>query len=143
VRYWDASAVVPLVVEEPSSAVVREWLREDGHMVTWALTRLELASAVERRARQGVLSADSRREVLARFTKLAQHWDEVTDIVAVVRLGLPLLSRHSLRAADAAQLASALLLGEGDPASVYFVCLDQRLAETAEREGLSVVTWSA
>ena len=104
-RYWDASALVPLVVAEPASDRVREWLAEDGHIITRVWTCTEIVSAVERRSREGALSRMERREVLGRFDALAGDWDEVTDILAVRSRANALLARHPLRAADAASLA--------------------------------------
>ncbi len=46
-----------------------------------------------------------------------------------------LLLSHPLRSADAQQLAAALIWCEEKPAGQDFVCLDQRLRESAEREG--------
>ena len=135
-RYWDASALVPLVVEEEATRRARAWLAEDPTIVTWAWTRVELAGAVERRARQGELSQAQRRAALSRFDELARSWDEVVDLFAVRARALALLARHDLRAADAAQLAAALLAAEQDPAGLVFVCLDGRLAAAADREGL-------
>lgn len=142
-RYWDASAIVPLVIDEPRTTLVRAWAAQDPLIITWAWTRVELASAVERRARDGSISAAERREALARFAALAEAWDEVTDLLAVRSRAIPLLGRHPIRAADSAQLAAALLLAESDPASVEFVCLDERLALAAEREGLRLADPSA
>ena len=34
-RYWDASALVPPVVDEPASGFAREWLAEDERIITW------------------------------------------------------------------------------------------------------------
>ena len=34
-RYWDAAALVPLVVDEPASSLAREWLAEDERIITW------------------------------------------------------------------------------------------------------------
>ena len=76
---------------------------------------------------------------MARFDRLAAAWDEVSDLIAVRARALGLLARHDLRAADAAQLGAALLAAEDDPASLEFVCLDQRLADAADREGLRVL----
>lgn len=135
-RYWDASALVPLVIEEEGTERTRSWLGEDPSIVTWAWTRVELASAVERRVRQGELSRDQRRVVLSRFDELAGSWDEVVDLIAVRARALALLARHDLRAADAAQLGAALLTAEQDPAGLTFVCLDERLTMAADREGL-------
>ena len=135
-RYWDASALVPLIVEEESTLRARAWLTEDSTIVTWAWTRVELAGAVERRARQGELSQAQRRAALSRFDELARAWDEVVDLFAVRAKALALLARHDLRAADAAQLAAALVCAEQDPAGLVFVCLDGRLGTAADREGL-------
>lgn len=53
VRYWDASALVPLVVAEDTTAEVRQLLRADGDVVTWVWTIVEIVSAIERRSREG------------------------------------------------------------------------------------------
>lgn len=139
-RYWDASALVPLVIAETASGPVREWFRHDSRLVTWAWTSVELTSAVERRARSGMVSRQERRACLDRFAELARAWDEVVDLPAVRSRALALLARHSLRAADAAQLGAALLVAEGDPASLTFVCLDEQLSTAADREGLRVLS---
>lgn len=138
-RYWDASALVPLVVAEPASDAVRSQLAEDGHIVTWAWSRTEIVSAVERRTREGRLSRTLRREVLERFSRFAENWDEVTEILAVRARANALLARHPLRAADAGQLAAALLVQEQLAAPLAFVCLDARLAYAAELESLRVI----
>ena len=139
-RYWDASALVPLVVVEPETERVRSWLTEDEHVVTWAWTLTEIASAVERRAREASLSRPQRREALDRIGSLAQSWDEVTDVLAVRSRANALLARHPLRAADAGQLGAALLVQEQLAGTLSFVCLDQRLSLAAERESLRVVS---
>jgi len=138
-RYWDASAVVPLLIAEPTSATVRQWLAQDPGIVTWTWTRVELASAVERRSRQGVLTREQRRSCLDAFAGIAELWDEIVDLAAVRARAMALLSRHPLRAADAAQLGAALLVADGDPSTLTFVCLDEPLARAAEREGLRVL----
>ena len=138
-RYWDASALVPLVVAETESDRVRGWLAEDGHIVTWAWTRTEIVSAIERRTREGLLSRPQRREVLGRFDDLAGQWDEVTDMLAVRSRANSLLARHPLRAADAGQLGAALLVHEQSAEPLTFVCLDQRLSSAAELEGLRIL----
>lgn len=135
-RYWDASALVPLVAAEPGTEDARAWLREDPGIVTWAWTRVEIASAVERRSREGHLTRAERRHTLERFRALADAWDEVTDVLAVRSRALGLLARHPLRAADAAQLGAALVVGDELGSPLPFVCLDERLAIAAEREGL-------
>jgi len=137
VRYWDSSALVPVVIAEPETQRMRSLLDEDPNIVTWAWTRVELASAVERRYREGELSRDQRRAALARFAELAEVWDEVTDVLVVRRRALAVLARHPLRAADAAQLGAALAVAPETGGPLGFVCLDERLHEAAEGEGLA------
>ena len=138
-RYWDASALVPLIVAEPATEAVRSWLAEDGHIVTWAWTRTEIVSAIERRTREELLSRTHRRELLERFAAFADSWDEVTEVLAVRVRANALLARHPLRAADAGQLGAALLVQEQMAEPLSFVCLDSRLAYAAELESLRVI----
>ena len=139
-RYWDASAVIPLFMEEAGTALVRSWLAEDGSMAVWALTRLEVVSAIERRARDCHLNASQRVWALDTCEKLLKTAHELSDVLAARSRALPLLGRYALRAADAAQLGAALLLAESDVSSLPFVALDRRLAEAARREGFRVLT---
>ena len=138
-RYWDASALVPLVVAESDSEAARTWLSEDDHIVTWVWTRTEIIGAIERRAREGSLSRLQRRDVLERFNAFADSWDEVTEVLAVRSRATALLARHPLRAADAGQLGAALLVREQLASPLTFVCLDQRLSSAAELESLRVI----
>lgn len=138
-RYWDASALVPLIVAEPGTELVRSWLEADSEIVTWAWTRVEITSAIERRTREGALSRQDRRQILDRLNSFANTWDEVSEILAVRSRANLLLARHPLRAADAGQLGAASLVNEQlGGGSLSFMCLDRRLSEAAEMEGLAV-----
>ncbi len=139
-RFWDASAVVPLIIEEANTALVRTWLDEDVDVALWGLTRMEVVSAIERRAREGRLTASQRIAGLQRMATFADAAHEVTDLLAVRTKGVPLLARHAIRAADAAQLGAALAIAEADPGTLTMVVLDRRMAEAAAREGLAVLT---
>lgn len=140
-RFWDTSAIVPLLVLEQGSKLVRGWLSEDADMVLWGLTRLELVAAIERRAREGRLAAADRAAALVRAERITNDAHEVSDLLAVRVRGISLLARHSIRTADAAQLGAALLVADPDPWSLTLVVLDRRLAAAGLREGLRVLTW--
>ena len=45
-RFWDSSGIVPLLVEEASSASMRAHLRADGDLVVWWATPVECVSAL-------------------------------------------------------------------------------------------------
>ena len=138
-RYWDASALVPLIVVETDSELVRTWLSEDEAIVTWVWSRTEVTSAIERRTREGEISRSQRRQALGRLDAFSNTWDEIADVLAVRSKAEALLSRHPLRAADAGQLSAALLLQEYLGGTLSFACLDQRLRAAAQVEGLEVL----
>ena len=54
-RFWDSSAIVPLVCREAQSARCRSWLRADPVMIVWALAATEVVSALARKRREGAL----------------------------------------------------------------------------------------
>lgn len=137
--YWDSSALVPLLLEEDSSKQTEQWLAQDHRIATWAWSRVEVTSAIERRVREGVLSRLQRREALQSLMEFAERWYEVTDLLAVRLRASALLARHALRAVDAGQLGAALLVNESYPGPLSFVCLDHRLSLAAELESLRVL----
>ena len=137
-RYWDASALVPLCVAEPSSATLRR-LALTGSIITWCLSPVEIVSAIERRSRQGALSAPARDAALKNLAELAESWTEITALAAVRQRAVRVLAIHALRAADALQLAAALLAAGDQPSRCEFVCVDARLREAAAREGFQTV----
>ena len=138
-RFWDSSALIPLVVAESQTKRVERWLREDPAVMVWTLTRVELCSALARRRRAEPLAARrlaaARREVFSAW----EQWTEVTAVEIVRRHAERLLEAHSLRAADALQLAAALVAAEELPVSLTFVTLDRQQGEAAEREGFAVL----
>jgi predicted nucleic acid-binding protein len=137
VRYWDASALVPLCVMEPATAAARE-IVADG-IVTWSMSAVEIASAIERRARERKLTDVDRAAARAALDDLAAAWTEIAALGAVRDRAVRLVATHPLRAADAMQLAAALLAVSDRPAGHDFVCTDDRLRQAASREGFRVL----
>ena len=136
-RYWDASALVSLCVEEDDSTRLRRLAGEA--IVTWAMSRVEIASAIERRSREHRLTAEGRLQAMTALHELADSWTEIHSIAPVSDRALRLLAIHPLRAADAMQLAAALVAVLERPRGHEFVCTDQRLCEAASREGFGVL----
>lgn len=60
-RFWDASAVIPLCVSDPNSETMRKLAREDEAMVVWWGTIVECHSAFSRLRRVGDLEPSGRR----------------------------------------------------------------------------------
>jgi predicted nucleic acid-binding protein len=63
---------------------------------------------------------------------------EIPASTAVRDQSIRLLRVHPLRAADALQLAAALIAATFQPDSLEFISLDGRQSEAAEREGFRV-----
>lgn len=139
-RFWDSSAIVPLLVEDPASAEVLEEFEHDPQIVAWWSTETECASAILRKERERVIDQPDVTTALHRLSALVEGWQEVQPTVHVRRTSIRLLRVHQLRAADALQLAAAIVVADGHPASLGFVTRDARLADAATREGFSVVT---
>jgi hypothetical protein len=135
VRFWDSSAIVPLLVAEPARESVLARLVEDPEMVVWWGTPVECASALARREREGLLSASDATRALDRLRELSLAWNEVLPSEAVRGTAQRLLRVHPLRAGDALQLAAAVIACEHEPLSFAFMSLDERLNEAAQREG--------
>jgi uncharacterized protein len=136
-RFWDASAVVPLLLEQPASARARTLLAEDPAVVIWWGTPVECASALARLRRDGHLSTADEAAANARAEAYRLGWYEMLPGDSLRAQALRVLRLHPVRAADALQLAAALEWS-GTPASGSMVTFDERLAEAATREGLAV-----
>lgn len=141
-RFWDSSALVPLLVEEETTKALQAlFLPEDGLLVWWG-SIVECASAISRLERDTNLTPREASKSLNRLEAMATTWNEVTPSEMVRQAAVRSLRVHSLRAADALQLAAAFVASEGRPRTLQLVCLDERLALAAEREGFNVIDGS-
>lgn len=138
-RFWDSSAVVPLVVPEMSSDACRRLLVADPEVLVWVLTPVEVLSAIHRRARAGELDSGAHDASQQRLDILRSGWDEIQDIELVRARAERILAVHGLRAADALQLAAALTASAERPRDVELVSLDRQLNDAARREGFTVL----
>ena len=136
--FWDSSAVVPLLVAETQSDVLAALLSDDKEMTIWWATPLECQSAVHRRHRETPIDAPALAAATDRLRALVEHADSVSPTDEVRRRAARLVAVHPLRAADALQLAAALIWCEEQPHGETFVCLDARLRDAAHREGFDI-----
>lgn len=137
-NFWDSSAIVPLLLGERMTPIVRTILAGDRQVHVWWGTEIECVSTIARLEREGVdpaIIASS----FARLSAMREDWSEVTPGSLVRDTARRLLRVHPLRAADALQLAAALVLADQDPSSVSVVSLDDRLRDSARREGFLLV----
>lgn len=138
-RFWDSSAVVPLLVQQEASARCERWLKEDRDAVLWTLTPVEISSALRRLVREGALAERAASQAEVRVEQLVRACVLVVDVEGVKARARRLLRLHALRAADAMQLGAAIAWAADAPAGRTLCTFDDRLALAASREGFDVL----
>lgn len=137
--FWDSSALVPLLVPEPQSAALAALIAGDKEATIWWGTPLECHFALHRRHREHPLPPADMSGAIERIRTVVEHADTVSPSDELRRRAARLLAVHPLRAADALQLAAALLWCEEQPHTEGFVSLDERLRDAAVKEGFTVL----
>ncbi len=138
-KFWDASAIIPLCVDEEQTQIVRDLAQKDGAFIVWWGSIVESYSAFARLRRDRSLSPDDEGEVLTVLSELADAWTEIEPSDDIREITRRLLRNYPLRAADSLQLAAAIVWCDKTPKGHHFVCLDKRLREAAVREGFTVL----
>jgi predicted nucleic acid-binding protein len=133
--FWDSSALVPLLAYEDATERMRAHYLADPEVAVWWATRVECASAIARVERDGGFDPSGATEAFRRLDALAPGWIEIEPIHEVREVARRYLRVHSLRAADAQQLAAAFVAAERRPPTLTIVTLDDRLRAAAEKEG--------
>lgn len=136
--FWDSSAIIPLLVPEATSNRLREAWDAEASAVVWWGTLVECESALARRRREG-LGEDHLNAGRASLAELLEFWTEVPASPRLRETAVHVIQRHALRAADAFQLAAALLAAAGEPRSLPLVTLDVRLRSAAVAEGFPLL----
>src|SRR5262249_17828241 len=138
-EFWDASAIVPLLVAQPSPPRLQGVVQRDSALLVWWGSEVECVSAVARLERDRLLDPQAIRLALDELNRLAQGWHEIDPSDAIRETAVRFLRVHPLRAADALQLAAAFVAAERRPPSLEIVTLDDRLGAVARKEGFVVV----
>ena len=139
-RFWDTSAIVPLLADEPRTPLGRRLFRQDQAMVVWTLTRTEAFSALCRKRGEGKLDKAAFEKARTKLAAMARYWLEIEDLLEVRGYAERFLNEHSLRAADALQLGAAWCHALGQPKRREFVVFDGPLLDVANEVGFQVIT---
>ncbi len=137
-KFWDASAVVPLLLPEQQSDYCLQILKGDQEVLLWCMSRVEVVSALTRRLREQSLTPDQFQAAKTRFRQILESSYQITALERVMNRAVRLLEVHTLRAADACQLASSLIATQEDPDRLPIICFDEHLTEAAMKEGFIV-----
>ena len=137
-KFWDSSAITPLLVVESDSSLREQQLSADSEMLVWFGTLAEVESSLAQRKRNGELQPDDELRARRHFDELSAHWTEISPTNEVRARAIRLLRVHPLRAADAFQLAAALIFCREQPQHLPFLTANQRLRTAASLEGFPV-----
>lgn len=133
--YFDTSAIVPLLIDEPGSTSAGElWDRAD-HVVSVRLVYAEARAAVAQAERRGRIDPSDVGELVHGIDGLYAQLDLMEIDDTLVRRAGELAQEFSLRGYDAVHLAGAERL---DGADAVIAAGDTALLEAAVELGLSV-----
>lgn len=125
-HYIDTSALVKLVVAEPETAALRNWIAaESPVLISSDLARTELIRAVRRGSPDRTVQARTVLDSISLLTLATATFETAAHLDPTV-----------LRTLDAVHIAAALELGDE---LVGLVTYDDRMADTARAHGISVI----
>jgi predicted nucleic acid-binding protein len=137
-RFWDSSAIVPiLVLEEETEYCIRAF-QSDREVMVWTMSKVEVFSALCRRFREDFLKEDAFDSAKKRMNDFFDMAFEIASLSKVKERAMRLLQVHPLKAADAMQLASVLVATQEDPSKLPIISFDDRLNLAAKLEGFTV-----
>src|SRR5437773_7755460 len=99
-RFWDSSAVIPLLVPEVMTGPMQKLFDGDPIIVAWWATEIECTSAIARQHRLGQLRDEIAAEAFSRLSALQTSWHEVEPSDEIRESAKRLLRVHDLRTAD-------------------------------------------
>lgn len=134
-RFWDSSGIVSLLVRQRRTDAAESLLSDDSRIAAWWATPVECGSALARLLRDRHLDAEPVHVASRRLHEISRQWIEIEPTESLRDIAQTLALRHSIRAADALQLAAAMTYSEGLTSAPEFVTFDARLGSAAQHEG--------
>lgn len=132
--YFDTSAIVPIIIEEPSSPAASRLWDEADRVVSSRLVYAECRAALALAHRMGRMGDDELQTAVQDFESLHQQLDTVEVTESLVRGAGSLAQQFALRGYDAVHLASAQLVHDPD---MVLAAGDKSLLEAARSLGIA------
>lgn len=136
--YLDSSALVKCYGEEAGALDTIDLIDAAEMVATSPITRVEVASALARAARNGMLAPKAAREAFRTFAGEAHALIQIPVSERVLARAQELVWQAGLRGYDAIQLASALTWAERSGRPLTLATFDRRLAAAGQQAGLAV-----
>jgi uncharacterized protein len=134
IAYFDTSAIVPLLVEEPATEHWKRFWDEATRIVSARSIYPEASAALARAARMGRLSPTQMVRATAELDDLVTQVDFVEITEDLARTAGRFAQIHGLRGYDAVHLAAGVMVADHD---TVFVTGDADLADAAKASGLA------
>ena len=141
IAYLDASALVKRYVVERGSRETTALTAESEMIATSIVTRAEVAAALARAGRMGLVTEERARNAQRSF---AGDWPDLVRVPvteALVERAEALAWDYGLRGSDAVQLASAITWQAAVGTEILLATFDQQLWDAAPKAG--VKAWPA
>jgi predicted nucleic acid-binding protein len=136
IAYLDASALVKRYLVERGSRETIALTAESEMIATSIVTRAEVAAALAKAGRTGLMAEKLARSAHRSFTGDWQDLVRLPVTDALVERAETLAWDHGLRGYDAVQLASALTWQESVGTEILLATFDQQLWEVAPKAGV-------
>ncbi len=133
--YFDTSAFIPLIIDEPNSDSCDRLWNEATRTVSVRLLYVEARAALARAQRLGRLTRGGLASAVALLNELSAQIDHIEITDRLVRSAGALAEEQQLRGYDAVHLAAAQAVADGD---TVFASGDQQLTAAASHLGLMV-----
>ena len=140
IAYFDTSAIIPLLVEEPGSGLASRLWDEAERVVSVRVTYAEARAALAQAARIGRVAGRDLPGLVVGLDDVYRQLDRADVDDALVHRAGELAQEHALRGYDAVHLATAERLQDGE---LVLVTGDGPLRAAAGSIGLAVADTSA
>lgn len=135
IAYFDTSAVIPLLIGEPSSATCTRVWNEAARSISVRLLYPEACAALARAERMGRITKRQHQSAVTELKAIITEIDHVEVTAELARHAGNLAQAHQLRGYDAVHLAAAMAALDTD---LVLVTSDNDLAGAARSLGLPV-----
>lgn len=137
ILYQDTSSVMKrYVMDEQGVQETRQAVEEADFLATSLVTHAEVRAALARLRREGrIVNDDEYANISEDFQNDWRHYAKVNVSSSLIDMAGDLAEKYALRAYDAVQLASALVLRQNVPDTMSFSAWDDTLNEAAAAEG--------
>ncbi len=139
--YLDASALVKRYIAEVGSPEVEALIGEAQAIGTAVVSRAEVAAALAKAARIGLVAREAAGKALQAFNTDWEHLVRLQLSEPLVARAASLAWEHGLRGYDSVHLAAALVWSEALGETIAMATYDRELWRGAKASGLSV--WPA